>query len=331
MYDFFVLGSNSFSGAAFIEHALRNNFKVIGISRKDEINPVFLPYKQLGKNLAENFQFYRCDLNHDLPVIINLLNQHTPKYVVNFAAQSMVAESWLHPEDWMNTNIVATVKFHDQLRKCDFIKKYIHISTPEVYGSCSGLIQEHTQYNPSTPYAISRAACDMWLMALHKNYQFPVVFTRAANVYGAGQQLYRIIPKTILTIKLGKKLPLHGGGHSMRSFIHIKDVAEGTLQVALQAKAPEIYHFSTTRNIAIRDVVELICQKLKVNFAEYVDIASDRPGKDAAYLLDANQARKKLGWNDTILLEEGIEDTIRWVDKHLGILKTMSMDYIHQS
>ena len=97
------------------------------------------------------------------------------------------------------------------------------------YGSCSGLVDENHPFSPSTPYATSRAACDMHLLNFFKNYNFPVVFTRAANVYGPGQQLYRIIPRTILFIKLGKKLQLHGGGKSLRSFIHIRDVAEATL------------------------------------------------------------------------------------------------------
>ena len=266
MEKIFVIGSNSFSGSAFIQHALKNNFEVSGVSRSNEPHYAFLPHRWIDESILEHYQFYQCDLNHHLDDLMGLIYEKKPNYIVNFAAQSMVAESWLYPEDWMMTNVVSTVKFHEQLRKCQFLQKYIHISTPEVYGSCEGLVSTTTHYNPSTPYAVSRAASDMWLTALYKNYNFPVLLTRAANVYGPGQQLYRIIPKTILTIKMGAKLPLHGGGHSVRSFIHIQDVADGTLRALLKANPGEIYHFSTQRNISIREVVQLICLFINVNF-----------------------------------------------------------------
>ncbi len=256
--------------------------------------------------------------------------QFNPDYVVNFAAQSMVAESWQHPEHWFQTNAVATIKLHDELRKRVYLKKYVHISTPEVYGSCVGLVKENTNYQPSTPYAVSRAATDMSLVSFQKAYKFPVTFTRAANVYGAGQQLYRIIPRTILFFLLGRKLQLHGGGASVRSFIHIRDVADGTLRVARQAPLGEIYHFSTSRNISIRVLVELIAKQMKVDFNKYVEVVEERLGKDVAYLLDSTKARKTLGWQDQISLEQGIEETIAWVRDNLDILKQVPFDYIHK-
>lgn len=330
MEKILVIGSNSFSGSAFIRHTLLNNFHVIGVSRSVEPNVAFLPHRWLDEKILQRYQFHRLDLNHDLELILALISKEKPAYVVNFAAQSMVAESWTYPVDWMMTNVVSTVKFHDQLRKYSFLKKYVHISTPEVYGSCHGLVPTTMHYNPSTPYAVSRAAGDMWLSAIHKNYQFPVAFTRAANVYGPGQQLYRIIPKTILTIKTGKKLPLHGGGHSVRSFIHIDDVADGTLRAMLHAKSGDIYHFSTKRNISIREVVQLICKRMKKNFEEVVDIAEERPGKDAAYLLDSKESYDTLNWQDKIDLEEGVDQTIDWVERNLATLKSLPTDYIHK-
>lgn len=331
MKKILVLGSNSFSGSSFIKYILKQDLEVIGVSRSNESNPVFLPYRWLDTGTLSRYQFYQYDLNHDLDDIMNLIHSMKPNYVVNFAAQSMVAESWIYPEDWMMTNVFSTVKFHEQLRQCQFLEKYIHISTPEVYGSSQGLLTTNTSFNPSTPYAVSRAACDMWLTALCKTYKFPVVFTRAANVYGPGQQLYRIIPKTILTIKQGKRLPLHGGGHSVRSFIHIQDVADGTLRALQKANPGEIYHFSTLRSISIRDVIKLICVKLHVNFEDVVDITEDRPGKDAAYLLDSQESYHKLGWKDAIELEDGLDETIAWVESNFSTLKTMPMDYLHKA
>jgi len=192
MSRFAVIGSNSFSGSHFVNFCIKQGHEVIGLSRSSEASPIFLPYR--WKNQI-TFNFYKLDLNSDLSQIMNILDSFKPQFVVNFAAQSMVGESWAHPEHWFMTNTVSTIKFHDQLRQRDYLEKYIHISTPEVYGNCSGYISENYDYHPSTPYAVSRAAADMSLHAFFKTYNFPVIMTRSANVYGPGQQLYRIIPR----------------------------------------------------------------------------------------------------------------------------------------
>ena len=206
---FLIIGSNSFSGASFIKHLLKDGHEVIGVSRSSEPDEVFLPYKEL-KNEIHNFNFHPIDLNHDLPLLVKLLDDYQPQFVVNFAAQGMVAESWLNPKHWYQTNMLAQVEMHDHLRKLKCIQKYIHVSTPEVYGSTSGWIKENLNFAPSTPYAVSRAACDLHLMSFYNAYDFPVIFTRSANVYGPGQQLYRIIPQTMMCARMGKILQLHG-------------------------------------------------------------------------------------------------------------------------
>jgi len=324
---FAVIGSNSFSGAHFVDHLLGEGVEVIGISRSREPLAVFLPYK---KSASPAFRFFQMDLNHDFDSIMRVLDEFAPDYVVNFAAQSMVAESWQHPEQWFQTNAVAMVRLHDQLRHCDFLKRYIHVSTPEVYGDCSGLVKENTCYNPSTPYAVSRAAADMSLLSFFNAYDFPVVFTRAANVYGPGQQLYRIIPRAVLYFSTGKKLQLHGGGHSVRSFIHIRDVSDGTLRAARRSPPGEIYHFSSSENISIRSLVRMIANQLNVSFEDNVEIVGDRLGKDSAYMLDSTKAGKILGWNARSDLEQGIEETIAWVKENLEILGRQPFDYIHK-
>jgi dTDP-glucose 4,6-dehydratase len=182
-----LIGSNSFSGASFASYALARGARVLGMSRSSELNHVFLPYRWDGHQ--ENFSFFPYDLNRHLDEIVAVIRRERPRYVVNFAAQSMVAQSWDAPEHWFQTNVVATVRLHDQLRRCDFLERYVHVTTPEVYGSTSGTIREDAPFNPSTPYAVSRAAADMSLRTFHQAYKFPVVFTRAANVYGPGQQL----------------------------------------------------------------------------------------------------------------------------------------------
>ncbi|MBE2180003.1 MAG: GDP-mannose 4,6-dehydratase [Chthoniobacterales bacterium] len=326
-----VIGSNSFSGASFVSHCLREGWEVLGISRSEEADPVFLPYRwQCKAEELERFRFARLDLNHHTGEIAGAVAGFGAPYVVNFAAQSMVAESWEHPEHWYQTNVVANVRLHDGLRKISGLKKYVHVSTPEVYGSCSGDVREDAPFNPSTPYAASRAACDLHLLTFLKNYGFPVVFTRAANVFGPGQQLYRIVPRTLLFLALGQKLQLHGGGHSVRSFIHIDDVSDGTLRAVLEGNPGDVFHLSTTRTISIRDLVATMCGQAGVAFEDFAEIVADRPGKDSAYLLDSALARTKLGWKDRISLEEGIADTHKWVSDNLEVLRAQPMNYVHK-
>ena len=324
-----VIGSNSFAGATFIDYALNQGADVIGMSRSAEPNMAFLPYRWSGKDRA--FRFFSYDLNRDLDQLVALLNREQPAYVVNFAAQSMVGESWKHPEHWFATNIVSTVKLHDKLRQLDFLNKYVHVTTPEVYGSTSGFVRENAPFNPSTPYAVSRAAADMSLRTFFETYKFPVVFTRAANVYGPGQQLYRIIPRTILFIRLGKKLSLHGSGDLSRSFIHMKDVSDATWRVMKDAPAGETYHISTNEILSIRQLVKRICAKMGASFDSTVEIVVDRPGKDAAYMLDSTKIRDAFGWKDRIGLDEGLEDCIAWVDRNLDVLRQQNFDYVHKA
>lgn len=325
---YLVLGSNSFSGASFAAYLLERGESVLGISRSREPHAAFLPYRWLAS--PSDFRFFALDLNRDLDAIGALVREERPQYVVNFAAQSMVAESWQQPEHWFQTNVVATVRLHEMLRRVDFLKKYVHVTTPEVYGSTSGVVTESAPFNPSTPYAVSRAAADMSLRTFHAAYAFPVVFTRAANVFGPGQQLYRIVPRTILFLKLGRRLQLHGGGVSERSFIHAHDVADATYRAARDGRPGETYHISTERQVSIRRLVEMICDRLGARFEDNVDIVGERLGKDAAYRLDSSKCRRELGWGDRITLEAGLDETIAWVDKYFEELVKQPMQYEHK-
>lgn len=327
MESIFVIGSNSFSGASFIDFALQQGVGVTGTSRSAEPIDAMAPYKWRDHS---KFEFHRLDLNEDLDRISDLLHLIKPRYVVNFAAQSMVGESWQYPEHWFMTNVVSTIKLHDTLRKCDFLERYVHVSTPEVYGSCNGFVNEGYPFNPSTPYAVSRAAADMSLRTFHATYKFPVVTTRAANVYGPGQQLYRIIPRTILFILLGKKLQLHGGGVSTRSFIHMHDVSEATWTIMCGGRNGDTYHISTGEVVSIRDLVERICKKLNVNIKEHVEIVDDRLGKDSAYHLDSTKLRTEFGWTDRVALDQGLDECIAWVRNNFEALKNSNYNYYHK-
>jgi dTDP-glucose 4,6-dehydratase len=326
---FLILGSNSFSGAFFCDHLAAAGHEVIATSRSAEAHPAFLPYRWRGH--ACPVRFFKVDINHDLDALEALLAAEKPSHVVNFAAQSMVGESWKHPEHWMMTNAVSTTLLFERLRRYAGLARYVHVTTPEVYGSTDGWITEEAPFNPTTPYAVSRAAGDMQLKIIQAQYGFPAVATRAANVYGPGQQTYRIIPRTILSAMKGTKLQLHGGGVSIRSFIHMRDVSDATLAIALRGTDGETYHISTDRMISIRGLVELILAGLGKDFAQSVDVAPERAGKDQAYMLNSGKLRAALGWADKVTLEDGIAECVAWARRFEAHLLSMpSWDYQHR-
>jgi len=334
---FLVIGSNSFSGSHFVKGLLSKSYFVCGISRSKNINKVFLPYlwdrdqESSLESIGNKFDFKSYDLNNNLDRIIEFIDYVKPEYIVNFAAQGMVAESWLNPTHWYKTNVISQVALHDELRKRKFLKKYVHVSTPEVYGSTNrGWIKENFDFCPSTPYAVSRASCDLHLKSFYEAYDFPVVFTRSANVFGPGQQLYRIIPKTILCALSGKDLNLHGGGLSERSFINIADVVDATIEICINAEPGSSWHLSTTEAITIRELVYRICNLLNIEFESFVKVNEERLGKDQSYLLDSSKARTKLNWREKFTLDEGLKQTIRWVKSNLITLNKLPWEYIHK-
>jgi dTDP-glucose 4,6-dehydratase len=257
MSTFLILGANSFYGS---------NFAKLVESRGD---------------IAIRYRHYFAD---------------DCDYVVNFACKSLVAESWEMPEEWVDVNVRLLTELIHQLGNRMF-KKFVHVSTPEVYGSTPHWYLEDEKFDPTTPYAVSRLAGDMMLKAYFKAYGFPMLITRTANIYGPGQQSYRIIPKAIQYKKEGKVLPLHGGGWSQRSFIHIDDACEATYLLCKEGLIGETYHISTREATWIRELIGMI----GCNTQE----SEDRLGKDSAYLMDSDKLRR-LGWKDKIDLERGI-------------------------
>ena len=321
-----VIGSNSFSGASFCAYLLERGVDVLAVSRSRQPDGVFLPYT--WRSYDAHIRFERLDLNHDLDRLFAMLQEHRPGFIFNFAAQSMVAESWDNPADWMTTNVVSLARLAERLRQLDFLDRYVHVTTPEVYGSTSGWVVEEAAFNPSTPYAVSRAAGDMLMRIYQETFDLPVVSTRAANVYGPGQPLYRIIPRTAFRLLSGRKLQLHGGGTSSRSFVHIDDVCEATWRIASEAPVGETYHISTDTVLTIRELVEMLCGMLGVLFEDAVESSPERTGKDEAYWLKSEKIRQ-LGWTDQVMLECGLPGVIAWVKDNLSRFEKLPQEYIH--
>lgn len=322
-----VIGSNSFSGSDFIDLLLeRGEYEVIGISRSAEKSPLFLPYK---KRDLKHFTFYQIDLNKDLGKLDGILDTFQPEYIVNFAAQSEVAPSWENPDHWFQTNAVALTRLANLLKDKKYLKKYVHISSPEVYGSCNGTVYEDAPLNPSTPYAASKAAGDLSLFTFYKNFHFPLVMVRSTNVYGPCQQLFKIIPRSIIYMKQKKPVPLHGGGVAIKSYIHIRDISEGELLTMEHGKIGEIYHLSPDQGIAVKDVVATICNQLDLLFADVALQVGERLGQDKAYTISSEKARAQFGWKPCISFEQGIASVIEWITKEYTHIVAQPLDYIH--
>jgi dTDP-glucose 4,6-dehydratase len=323
-----VIGSNSFSGGDFVDLLLeKGNYQVMGVSRSPEKSALFLPYK---KRPLDHFTFHQIDLNGDLKQLEQLLDSFSPDYIVNFAAQGEVAPSWDNPDQWFQTNAVAVTRLAHILKNKKYLKRYVHISSPEVYGSCEGSIREDAPLNPSTPYAASKAAGDLSLFTFYKNFGFPLVMIRATNVYGPHQQLFRIIPRSIIYIKGRKTIELHGGGKAVKSYIHIRDVSRGEWMAMEQGTPGEIYHLSPDGGVVVREVVETICREMQVPFSEVTRVVEERLGQDKAYVIDSSKARKQFGWDCQIGFEEGLKQTISWVNESYSDILQEPLGYVHK-
>lgn len=330
MPKYFVIGSNAFSGQDFIDLLLaETDGEVIGTSRSAEYPAFRLRYKERAD--LSRYRFVKADMNRDMEALLATLDAEKPDYIVNFAAQSEVGPSWEHPEHWFETNTVALAKLVNHLRRRDWLKRYLHISSPEAYGNCVGTVTEETPDNPSTPYAASKSAADMLVAVYQKTYGFPAMFVRATNVYGARQQLFKIMPRTVIYRKVGRKIRLDGGGVAVKSFVNVRDVSRGELAILHRGDVGERYHLSPDGGIAVRDVVRLICDRMGQRFEDAVEIGPERPGQDAAYVIDSTKARQKFGWRPTISFEQGVAEIVDWVERHWSEIEKQPLEYQHRA
>ena len=329
MKTVFVIGSNSFSGSDFIDLLLgTNRYNVVGVSRSPEKKELFLPYKkQLD---SSDFEFHQIDLNHDMLKLFSLLVDRKPAYVVNFAAQSEVGPSWENPDQWFQTNAVSIAKLSSFLKDQKWLEKYVHISSPEVYGTCVGNITEFAPINPSTPYAASKAAGDQMLLTLVKSFSFPLVIIRSTNVYGSCQQLFKIIPRSIIYLKLGRKIELHGGGEAIKSFIHIRDVSLGQLAAMERGRIGEIYHLSPDQGVRVKDLVKGICEMIGKDLRGSTIDVGERLGQDKAYVIDSTKARDEFVWLPEITLTDGLCQVKNWIEEQWDGICSEPLEYVHR-
>ena len=327
MTTYAVIGSNCFTGSHIVDALLADpHHEVIGVSRSPEYQPFFLPYKH---HAMARFRFHQIDVVGRSGDLLELLDAAKPAVVIYVAALSEVALSHERPVEYFETNMVSVARLCDQLRRRSYLHRYVHISSAEVFGSCHVPVTEQTPFNPSTPYAASKAAADMYLSTLMEHFGFPALIIRSTNVYGKHQQLYKIIPRTILYLKRGKTIELHGAGKAMKSFIHIRDVVRG-MMLALEQDRIGTYHFSVPSEQTVADIVRQTCEWMGCDLARSTRVVDERLGQDARYWLDCSKAHRELGWSAQVPFEEGVKEVIEWLELNDVAMRNESLVYLHK-
>jgi len=320
-------------GAGFIG----SNFVLDWLSQSDEtvINLDRLTYAGNLDNLSalrndERHLFVQGDIG-DVTLVSRLLNRHTPRAIINFAAESHVDRSIYGPEDFIQTNIVgsfhlleAARAYWDALRsqaKEDF--RFLHVSTDEVYGSLSKAdpaFSETNRYEPNSPYSASKAASDHLVRAYHHTYGLPVLTTNCSNNYGPYHFPEKLIPLMIVNALEGKSLPVYGDGQQIRDWLYVKDHCSAIRRVLGAGRVGEVYNiggWNEKPNIEIVNTVCILLDELRPrvdgkSYKEQITYVTDRPGHDRRYAIDARKLEQELGWRPAETFETGIRKTIQW-------------------
>ena len=290
----------------------------MGCSLSNQSKSKFNSLNDLSFEIKKKFIFKRININKnkDIKKLFNFISSFRPDVIIDFLGQGMVAESWKNPDLTFETNVLSKIKLYNFLIKKKFLKKYIKISTPEVFGSAKILSSNYDKYNPSTPYALSHAAIEKYLMLLFKQVSFPVIISRFANFYGPYQKLYRLIPLAVHKAHKKERFQLHGGGSSRRSFIYSDDFCEGIFKMIKKGKIGKFYQFSSNEYLSIKKIVEKIYRKKHLNPKKFIINVKDRPGKDKDYKIIDYETRKLLKWQNRVSIDRGINEVINWYHKY---------------
>ena len=267
----------------------------------------------------------------DSALVRQLLAQHRPRAVVNFAAESHVDRSIHGPEDFIQTNIVGTFRLLEEVRayfggmddaaKAAF--RFLHVSTDEVYGSLAladPAFTEQHRYEPNSPYSASKAASDHLVRAYHHTYGLPVLTTNCSNNYGPYHFPEKLIPLMIVNALAGKPLPVYGDGMQIRDWLYVKDHASAIRRVLAAGKLGEVYNVGGWNEKPNIEIVNTLCALLDElrprsdgqSYAKQISYVKDRPGHDRRYAIDARKLERELGWKPAETFESGIRKTVQW-------------------
>lgn len=305
-----------------LDHA--NPKKVIGIGR----NPLRSSPFSLDIEKRDGYEYHARHLTHEMDLLLELLDREKPDVIVNFAAQGEGAVSWKHSWRFFETNSMALAKLSEELMKRDWMERFIQIGTSEMYGSVEHATKESEPIKPSSPYAASKVAFDMYLESVHKFMQFPMNVIRPSNAYCPGQLLHRVIPKAVLFGLTGRKLPLHGGGKAEKSYLHARDLGRAIHMVAEKAPLGEIYNAGPLQPTSIREVVERTAAAVGIPFDELCEMSEERLGQDSRYWLDSSKIKEHIGWEPQIGWDEGLAEMVDWGRTYLDEIKDIPTDYV---
>jgi len=322
-----ILGVSSFSGSSLVDYLLNKNFQICGTYNKKKINP-YLLFKKNKKFKNLKLEKINLQKKNNIHKLIKIIKNFKPTVIIDFASICMVNESWHEPEKYFSINVNSKIILLDRIKNLTFVKKYIYISTPEVFGSAISKIKEdYNLFNPSTPYASSKLAAELLIKNYNKNFSFNGIIARFSNFYGPGQPMYRLIPKFIISVKKNLKFYIHGKGDSLRNFIFSDDFCSGIYKIILKGKPNNIYHFSNDEYFTVNQTIIKIAKLLKINANKFISHSKERVGKDKFYKLDCKKTKKLLSWKCKVSFEIGIEKVINYVNQNFKILKKTQINY----
>jgi dTDP-glucose 4,6-dehydratase len=324
-------------GAGFIGA----NFVLDWLAQSDEpvINLDKLTYAGNLENLASlqgdaRHTFVQGDIG-DSALVSSLLNQHRPRAVVHFAAESHVDRSIHGAEDFIQTNIVGTFRLLEAVRaywsalpeaeRAAF--RFLHVSTDEVYGSLAPdapAFTEQHPFEPNSPYSASKAASDHLVRAWHHTHGLPVLTTNCSNNYGPYHFPEKLIPLMIVNALAGKPLPVYGDGMQVRDWLYVKDHCSAIRRVLAAGRLGETYNVGGWNEKPNIEIVHTVCALLDElrpradgqSYATQITHVKDRPGHDRRYAIDARKLERELGWKPAETFETGIRKTVQWYLDH---------------
>ena len=326
MKKIFVTGGLGFIGSNLIDLLLQKNFNVINID-KGTYSSNHYNVKEFKK--SKRYKFIKLDIGNKK--LKDLLFRYKPRGIFNLAAETHVDRSIDNPESFIQSNIVGVYNLLENFK--NFSKKnkskLIHISTDEVYGDIlNGRSSEKYPYQPSSPYAASKASSDHLVSSYVRTYNLPAMVTNCSNNYGPKQHPEKLIPKLIYNIISNKPLPIYGKGTNSREWIYVKDHCEALIRVFLKGKIGEFYNIGSNKNMNNLQVTKELLKNskklFKIGNKVKISFVKDRPGHDIRYALNSNKIKKELGWKPKTSFSKGIKLTLDWYLKNRAYYKSLS-------
>ena len=309
-----VTGGLGFIGSNLIELLIKKNYFVINID-KSTYSSNFYNVKEF-KSL-KNYKFFKCNIGNKK--FYKILKKYKPLCIFNLAAETHVDRSIDNPANFINSNIVDVYKLLESFKK--FVKnhkcKLIHISTDEVYGDIlNGRSTEKFPYNPSSPYAASKAASDHLVNSYIRTYKIPAIVTNCSNNYGPKQHPEKLIPKLIFNILNDRYLPIYGKGLNSREWIYVKDHCEALYKTFLNGKIGSFYNIGSNKNLnniqVTKELLKIAKKTIKVGKKVRIKFIKDRPGHDKRYALNSKKIIKELNWRPKTNFNKGLKLTFEW-------------------